>query len=147
MEKLEIIDDVLHIDDGQTYCKAHLDVIEIACFDGFIINLKFYNGQQAFLHPKNKKSSEEFDDLVKLLTHHKNFYQCDGYMVINLETLQDLELKEEKNLWGYYSLKMKFRYMKDGLASKNLEDLKQTQEEILQAKQNYEEMINRTLER
>ena len=142
MEKLEIKDNVLIIDDGQKCWNAELDAIDIACTDGFVINLKFSNGKQAFLHPKNKESREEFDTLVKLLTQYNNFYQCDGYMVINLENLQELTLKEEKNSWGYYDLNMRFKRMKGGLASRSLEGLKKTQEEIFTAKQNYDAMIN-----
>jgi len=142
MEKLEIKDNVLIIDDGQTCWNAELGAIDIACTDGFLINLKFSNGQQAFLHPENKQSHEEFDALVNLLTQYDNFYQCDGYMVINLENLQELTLDEEKNSWGYYDLNMIFKQMKGGLASRSLEGLRKTQEEILQAKQNYDERIN-----
>ena len=145
MKKLEIKDYVLHIDDGQKYFQAELGAIDIACTDGFVINLKFSNGNQAFLHPENKKSTEEFDALVNLLTKENNFYQCDGFMVINLENLQETELKEEKNSWGYYDLNMRFRKMKGGLASKDLEKQRKTQEEILNAKQNYDEMVNSTL--
>lgn len=147
MKKLEITNDVLIIDDGQKCWNAELGAIDIACTDGFVINLKFANGNQAFLHPENKQNHEEFDALVELLTQRNNFYQCDGYMVINLDNLQEVKLNESKNNWGYYNLYMHFGYMKGGLASKNLEGLKQTQEEILQAKQNYEEMINSTLEK
>ena len=147
MKKLEIKNDVLIIDDGQKCWNADLDVIDIACTDGFVINLKFSNGKQAFLHPENKQSREEFDELVKLLTQYSNFYQCDGFVVINLENLQELELKEEKNSWGYYDLNMRFKRMKGGLTSKDLEKQRETMKEILQAKQNYEEMINSTLEK
>lgn len=142
MEKLEIKDNVLIIDDGQTCWNAELDAIDIACTDGFVINLKFCNGKQAFLHPENKESREEFNALVNLLTQYDNFYQCDGYMVINLENLQELTLDEEKNSWGYYDLVMRFKQMKGGLASRSLEGLRKTQEEILQAKQNYDTMVN-----
>ena len=41
MKKLEIIGQVLHIDDGQKYIQAELGAIDIACTDGFVINLKF----------------------------------------------------------------------------------------------------------
>ena len=146
MKKLEIKNDVLIIDDGQKCWNAELEAIDIACTDGFVINLKFSNGKQAFLHPENKQSREEFDELVKLLTQYSNFYQCDGFVVINLENLQELELKEEKNSWGYYDLNMRFKRMKGGLTSKDLEKQRETMKEILQAKQNYEEMINSTLE-
>ena len=146
MKKLEIKDNILHIDDGQKYYQITLNAIDIACTDGFVINLKLFDGRQAFLHPENKESREEFNALVKLLTEYANFYQCDGYMVINLENLQELTLHEEKNSWGYYDLNMRFRRMKGGLASRGLEGLKKTQEEILQAKQNYDAMINNTLE-
>ena len=145
MEKLEIKDNVLIIDDGQKCWNAELDAIDIACTDGFVINLKFCNGKQAFLHPENKQSREEFNELVKLLTQYVNFYQCDGFVVINLENLQEITLQEEKNSWGYYNLDMRFRRMKGGLASKDLEKQKQTMKEILQAKQNYDEMINSTV--
>ena len=142
MEKLEIKDNVLIIDDGQQCCYAELEAIDIACTDGFVINLKFDNGKQAFLHPEKNQIEAEFNCLVKLLTQYCNFYQCDGNMVINLENLEELTLKEEKNSWGYYDLNMRFRRMKGGLASKNLDDLKETKEDILNAKENYEEMIN-----
>ena len=138
MEKLEIKDDVLIIDDGQKCWNAELEAIDIACTDGFVINLKFSNGKQAFLHPANKQSHEEFDALVKLLTQYSNFYQCDGFVVINLENLQELTLQEEKNSWGYYDLNMRFRRMKGGLASKNLEGLQKTKNEIIEAKRNYD---------
>jgi len=146
VEKLEIKNNVLIIDDGQKCWNAELEAIDIACTDGFVINLKFSNGKQAFLHPENKQNYEEFDALVKLLTQHSNFYQCAGFMVINLENLQESTLQEEKNSWGYYNLNMIFKRMKGGLASKNLEGLKKTQEEILQAKQNYDEIVNNTIE-
>ena len=60
MEKLEIKDNILHIDDGQKYYQITLNAIDIACTDGFVINLKLYDGKQAFLHPENKESREEF---------------------------------------------------------------------------------------
>lgn len=146
MEKLEIKDNILHIDDGRKYYQITLNAIDIACTDGFVINLKLYDGKQAFLHPENKESREKFNTLVELLTEHNNFYQCDGYIVINLENLQEVNLHEEKNSWGYFNLDMKFELMKGGLASKNLEGLKMTKEDILQAKQNYDEMISNTIE-
>lgn len=145
MKKLEIKNDVLIIDDGQKCWNAELGAIDIACTDGFVINLKFANGNQAFLHPENKQSHEEFDELVKLLTQRNNFYQCDGFVVINLENLQELNLQEEKNSWGYYDLNMRFKRMKGGLTSKDLEKQRETMKEILQAKQNYEEMSNSIL--
>ena len=145
MEKLEIKDNVLIIDDGQTCCNAELEAIDIACTDGFVINLKFDNGKQAFLHPEKNQIEAEFNCLVKLLTQYCNFYQCDGNMVINLENLEELTLKEEKNSWGYYDLNMRFRRMKGGLASNNLKSLVETKEDILNAKENYEEMVNRVL--
>lgn len=147
MEKLEITDNVLHIDDGQNYYKVELGAIDIACTDGYVINLKFFDGDQAFLHPANKQSHEEFDLLVKLLKQYVNFYQCDGYMVINLETLQELELHEEKNSWGYYDLDMRFRRMKGGLTSKDLEKQRETMKDILLAKQNFDEIIDNILEK
>lgn len=144
MEKLEIKDDVLIIDDGQQCWNAELGAIDIACTDGLVINLKFSNGKQAYLKPGVDLLKEDFNRLVSLLTQYNNFYQCDGYMVINLENLQELTLKEEKNSWGYYDLNMRFRRMKGGLASKDLEKQRETMKDILQAKQNYEEMINST---
>ena len=145
MEKLEIKDDILHIDDGQKCWSAELEAIDIACTDGYVINLKFSNGNQAFLHSEINQGIEDFNQLVKFLTQYNNFYQCDGYMVINLENLQEIELKEEKNSWGYYDLNMRFGKMKGGLASKNLEGQRKTQEEIIEAKRNYDEMINSIL--
>ncbi len=145
MQKLEIKDNVLIIDDGQKCFNIELGAIDIACTDGFVINLKLYDGRQAFLHPENKQSREEFDTLVELLTQYNNFYQCDGFMVINLENLQELTLEEKPNSWGYYDLNMRFRRMKGGLASKNLEKQRETMEDILQAKQNYDEMLNNSI--
>ncbi len=139
MERLEIKDDILYIDDGQHAYQAMLNAIDIACTDGYVINLKFFDGRQAYLHPENTESREEFNALVELLTQYNNFYQCDGYMVINLENLYEVGIDEEKTHWGYYNLDMRFQRMKGGLASKNLEGLKQTKEEILQAKQTYED--------
>ena len=145
MEKLEINDNVLIIDDGQKCWNAELGAIDIVCTDGYVINLKFSNGKQAFLHPENPKSREEFNHLVKLLTQYYNFYQCDGYMVINLENLDEVTIDEEKTHWGYYNLDMRFGQMKGGLASKNLDSLKDTKEDILNAKENYLEMVNSML--
>ena len=145
MEKLEIKDNVLIIDDGQKCWSAELEAIDIACTDGYVINLKFSNGNQAFLHSEINQGKEDFNQLVKLLTQYCNFYQCDGYMVINLENLQETELKEEKNSWGYYDLNMRFKRMKGGLTSKDLEGQRKTQQDILEAKRNYDEMINNTL--
>ena len=142
MEILEIKDNVLIIDDGQNCWNAELGAIDIACTDGLIINLKFSNGKQAFMHPGPDLVKEDFKTLVNLLTQYNNFYQCDGYMVINLENLEEVSIDENKTHWGYYNLDMVFRKMKGGLASKDLEKQKQTMEEILQAKQNYEAMIN-----
>ena len=147
MQKLEIKDNILIIDDGQKCWNAELGEIDIACTDGFVINLKFSNGKQAFLHPENKQSHEEFDVLVKLLTQYVNFYQCDGFVVINLENLQETTLDENKNSWGYYNLDLRFRRMKGGLASKDIESLIHTKNEILLAKQNYDAMINSTMEK
>ena len=145
MERLEIKNDILYIADDQQEYQMTLSAIDIACTDGYVINLKLYDGSQAYLHPEYEFVREDFNTLVKLLTQYSNFYQCDGYMVINLETLQELELVEEKNSWGYYDLNMRFERMKSGLASKNLQGQIKTQKEILQAKQNYEEMINSVL--
>lgn len=147
MEILEIKDNVLIIDDGQKCWNAELEAIDIACIDGFVINLKFSNGKQAYLKPGIDLVKEDFNRLVSLLTQYNNFYQCDGYMVINLENLEEVSIDENKTHWGYYNLDMVFRKMKGGLASKDLEKQKQTMKEILQAKQNYEEMINSTLEK
>ena len=146
MKQLEIKKDILYIDDGQKCFQIMLNAIDIACTDGFVINLKLFDGRQAFLHPENKQNTDEFNTLVELLTQHNCFYQCDGYMVINLENLQETKLKEEKNSWGYYDLIMRFDRMKGGLASKNLEGLRKTQEDIIQAKQNYDAMINNVTE-
>ena len=142
MKQLEIKDNVLIIDDGQKCFNIELGAIDIACTDGFVINLKLFDGRQAFLHPENKESREEFNALVELLTKYANFYQCDGNMVINLETLQEASIDQEKTHWGYYNLDMIFERMKGGLASRNLEDLRKTKEEILQAKLSYEETKN-----
>lgn len=146
MKKLEIKENVLIIDDGQKCFNIELGAIDIACTDGCVINLKLYDGRQAFLHPENKQSREEFNILVELLTEYNNFYQCDGFMVINLDTLQEVILDETPNSWGYYDLNMRFERMKGGLASKDLEKQRKTQEDILQAKQNYDAMINNTIE-
>ena len=142
MKKLEIKDNVLIIDDGQKCFNIELGAIDIACTDGYVINLKLFDGRQAFLHPENKQSREEFNTLVELLTEHNNFYQCGGYMVINLQNLKEVTLHEEPNFWGYYDLNMRFERIKGGLASKDLETQRKTQEEILQAKQNYDAMVN-----
>ena len=145
MQRLEIKNDILYIADDQKEYQITLNAIDIACTDGYVINLKLYDGSQAFLHPENKESREEFNTLVKLLTQYCNFYQCDGYMVINLENLDEVSIDEEKTHWGYYNLDMRFGQMKGGLASKNLDSLKDTKEYILNAKENYLEMVNSVL--
>jgi len=96
MERLEIKSDILYIADNQQEYQMTLSAIDIACTDGYVINLKLYDGSQAYLHPDYEFVKEDFNKLAKLLTQHLNFYQCDGYMVINLETLQELELIEIK---------------------------------------------------
>lgn len=145
MEKLEIKNDILYIADDQKEYQITLNAIDIACTDGFIINLKLYDGSQAYLHPEYEFVKEEFNALVQLLTQHSNFYQCDGYMVINLENLQEVGINTEKTHWDYYNLDMRFKRMKGGLASKKLDSLRKTEEEIIQAKQNYDATINNTV--
>ena len=137
MERLEIKNDILYIADDQREYQVMLNAIDIACTDGYVINLKLCDGSQAYLHPEHSKIREEFNALVELLTQYNNFYQCDGYMVINLENLDEVSIDEEKTNWGYYNLDMRFGHMKGGLASRNLEGLKKTQEEVIEAKRNY----------
>lgn len=141
MEKLEIKDNFLYISDEASDFQVQLEAIDIACTDKFVINLKLYDGKQAFLHPDSIKDSSEFDELVKLLTSYKKFFQCDGYMVINLENLQECSVRKEKDEWGYYNLKMRFKRMIGGLASKDINSLIKVRNTILEAKQKYEETI------
>ena len=145
MRQLEIKNDVLIIDDGQNCWNAELGAIDIVCTDGYVINLKFCNGKQAFLHPDYPDTRDEFNKLVEMLTSYNNFYQCDGYVVINLENLDEISIDETKTHWGYYNLDMIFGQMKGGIASKNLEGLKQTKEEILNVKQNYDNIMMNTM--
>jgi hypothetical protein len=50
-------------------------------------------------------------------------------------------LDEQPNETGYYSLKLKFKRMRGGVASKNLKGQKRTFEAIIEAKHNYDEIV------
>jgi len=139
MERLEIKDNFLYISDEASDFQVQLEAIDIACTDKFVINLKLYDGKQAYLHPDSIEDSAEFDALANLLTRDKKFFQCDGYMVVNLENLQECSVCKEKDDYGYYNLDMRFKRMKGGLASKDIHSLIKVRNAILEAKQKYEE--------
>lgn len=141
MEKMFIKDYTLHIGDKQKDYVIDMDLIDIVCTESFTINLKFDNGQQAYLHLEDVKSKEEFNQLAEKLCKFANFYRISDCVIINLENLCEADLDEQPTESGYYSLDLKFKRMRGGVASKNLEGQKRTLEEIVEAKRNYDEIV------
>lgn len=141
MEKMFIKDYNLHIGDKQKDYVIDMGLIDVVCTECFTINLKFDNGKQAYLHLEDIHSDEEFNQLAEKLCKFANFYRISSAVIINLENLCEAELDEQPNETGYYSLKLRFKRMRGGVASKNLEGQKRALEEILEAKRNYDETV------
>jgi len=137
MQRLEIKNDILYVSDDRHDYQITLNAIDIACYDGLVIDLKLFDGNQAFIHP-NSQNNEDWNKLASLLKQYANFYQCDGYMVINLDNLQECSFDQTCDKWGYYNVVMKFNRMQSGISTKSLKKAKEIENSVNLVKQSYD---------